>query len=134
MVSSSGEINAADLEILKRAERQSRLGPKIKKFCSRNPLGAAASFVLLIMIVLALGASFFATHHPYEIDGLQTFAAPSSLHFFGTDELGRDVYSRIIFGTRISLRVGFIAVGISIIVGTVIGAAGAGTGWATAGA
>ena len=115
MVSSSGEINAADLEILRRAERQSRLGPKIKKFCSRNPLGAAAGVVLLIMIVLALGASFFATHHPYEIDGLQTFAAPSSLHFFGTDELGRDVYSRIIFGTRISLRVGFIAVGISTV-------------------
>ena len=64
MVSSSGEINAADLEILRRAERQSRLGPKIKKFCSRNPLGAAAGVVLIIMIVLALGASFFATHHP----------------------------------------------------------------------
>ena len=125
MVSSSGEINAADLEILRRAERQSRLGPNIKKFCARNPLGAAASLVLVIMIILALGASFFATHHPYEIDGLQTFAAPSSLHFFGTDELGRDVYSRIIFGTRISLRVGFIAVGISIVVGTIVGAVSA---------
>jgi peptide/nickel transport system permease protein len=77
--------------------------------------------VVLFFIVLAVLAPLVATHDPTAIDLNNIFAAPSSQHFFGTDELGRDVFSRIVYGSRISLFVGFVAVGISLIIGVFLG-------------
>lgn len=79
------------------------------------------------IIIIILGAAVFAplvaTHNPYEIN-LSPGAmlqSPSGEHYFGTDSLGRDVFSRMIYGARISLSVGFIAVFISLIIGVGLG-------------
>ncbi|WP_303849951.1 ABC transporter permease [Seleniivibrio woodruffii] len=77
--------------------------------------------VVLFFIILAVFAPVIATHDPTAIDLNNIFAAPSAEHFFGTDELGRDVFSRILYGSRISLFVGFVAVGISLIIGVFLG-------------
>ncbi|MGB2630828.1 MAG: ABC transporter permease [Candidatus Omnitrophota bacterium] len=83
-------------------------------------------FGVMIVVVMALVAGlapFIATHDPLEMD-LSPEArlhAPSVGHLFGTDSLGRDVFSRMVYGTRISLSVGFIAVFISLVIGIFLG-------------
>jgi peptide/nickel transport system permease protein len=62
-----------------------------------------------------------ATHDPSQIDSENVLARPSARHIFGTDTLGRDIFSRIVYGSRISLSVGFIAVGIATLVGVFFG-------------
>jgi peptide/nickel transport system permease protein len=87
---------------------------------ARNRVVQFWGAVLLAMILLAIFAPFVAPSDPLaqSADRLQP---PSTRHLFGTDELGRDILSRIIFGARISLTVGLIAVGIAASVGTIIG-------------
>lgn len=81
---------------------------------------SGAVFIALIMI-MAIFAPFIATHDPTAMDPDSILAPPSRAHLFGTDALGRDVFSRIVYGSRISLAVGIIAVGIAVIVGIFFG-------------
>ena len=78
---------------------------------------AGGSFVILVLIITAVFASQLAPHDPYEQNLTSILASPSRLHLLGTDELGRDVLSRIIFGSRISLLAGIVAVSLAGIVG-----------------
>jgi peptide/nickel transport system permease protein len=87
----------------------------------KNPLFFAGLFIVLFFIFVSVFAPYIATHDPTQINIDKIFAPPSSKHLFGTDELGRDVFSRVVYGTRVSLFVGFIAVFISIAIGTVLG-------------
>ncbi len=77
--------------------------------------------IVFFFILIAIFAPFIATHNPTDINLANVLAEPSKTHFFGTDELGRDVFSRVIYGTRISIFVGFVAVGISVIIGLFFG-------------
>ncbi|MDP8298718.1 MAG: ABC transporter permease [Candidatus Tantalella remota] len=79
--------------------------------------------IITIMALVAILAPFVATYDPLEMDlsPEARLQAPSAQHLFGTDNLGRDVFSRMVYGTRISLSVGFIAVFISLIVGVFLG-------------
>ncbi len=79
--------------------------------------------IIIILALVAIFASFVATHDPLELDlSLEgRLQGPSPEHFFGTDNLGRDVFSRMVYGTRISLSVGFIAVFISMVIGLFLG-------------
>lgn len=88
----------------------------------RNPLAMAGGAVILTLFVVAIFAPLIAPHNPDLIDTSNILAAPSAGHWLGTDELGRDVLSRMIFSTRISLLVGFVAVGISTVIGVIVGA------------
>jgi peptide/nickel transport system permease protein len=92
---------------------------------------AVGGLVLIIFIFLIAGvASFLAPYDPGKTEVSMKLKPPSPLHFLGTDQLGRDVFSRMLFGSRISLSVGFIAVGISIFIGILVGAiAGYYGGW-----
>ena len=86
--------------------------------------------IVLVMLAVALLAPALAPHNPSAIDVTAVLLAPSFDHPLGTDALGRDVFSRILYGTRISLLVGFVAVGISILIGVAVGAlAGYYPGW-----
>lgn len=87
----------------------------------RNRLSVAGAATVAVLIVIALFAPLMAPYEPTAIDIQSVLSPPSSEHLFGTDELGRDVLSRIIWGSRISLTVGFIAVGIALCIGIVIG-------------
>jgi peptide/nickel transport system permease protein len=81
----------------------------IIKFARTKPLGAAGGLIIVFMMVVAALAGVLAPYDPYRADyGLQ-FARPSVEHWFGTDEFGRDIMSRIIYGARIALFVGFTA-------------------------
>ena len=88
---------------------------------SRNRLSLAALMVVIAIISIALFAAVIAPRDPMAIDVHNVISPPSVTHPFGTDELGRDVLSRMIWGSRVSLKVGFVAVGLAIIVGTLIG-------------
>ena len=67
--------------------------------------------MLLLLIFAAIFADIIAPYDPVEQDIINRLKPPSSAHWFGTDELGRDIFSRILYGSRISLTVGLIAVG-----------------------
>ncbi len=73
------------------------------------------------LLVVAIVAPGLASHDPDAVNLSQALQPPSSSHWLGTDSLGRDLYSRLLFGTRISLLVGVGAVGVSILIGTILG-------------
>src|SRR6266850_1967102 len=82
---------------------------EVAKFVRTKPLGAIGAAIILGMLGLALFAGLLAPYDPYNGDYGQQFARPSAEHWFGTDEFGRDVLSRIMYGARIALFVGFVA-------------------------
>ena len=97
----------------------------------RNRVAVAGLVIVLMLFVLALSASTIAPYPPDEIDTGNILAPPSSSHWLGTDVLGRDVFSRILYGAGVSLSVGFVAVGISSMIGIILGAvSGYYGGWA----
>ena len=89
---------------------------------TRNPLALSGSAVIIFLFIIAIFAPMLAPYDPDLIDTANILAHPTAGHWLGTDELGRDVLSRMIFSARISLLVGFVAVGIATIIGVIIGA------------
>ncbi|WP_019415451.1 nickel transporter permease [Paenisporosarcina sp. TG20] len=87
-----------------------------------SPLTLIGLVIVLIIIVCALFAPLIATHSPTEVNLQSKLEAPSTSHYFGTDEVGRDIFSRIVYGTRISLRIGLLVVLIAFPIGTILGA------------
>lgn len=96
----------------------------------RNRTAVVGLFLALFMIVLALFAPLLASHDPLAQDVRNALTPPSSSHFFGTDDLGRDVFSRILFGARVSIVVGLSSVAVGTVLGTIVGiSAGFFGGW-----
>jgi len=89
----------------------------------RNRLALVGGVVVVILVALALLAPALAPWDPNRPDVRKILGAPSPVHPFGTDALGRDVFSRMLYGSRVSLAVGFVSVGIAMLIGTVLGAA-----------
>jgi peptide/nickel transport system permease protein len=87
----------------------------------RKPLGAVSAALLVVLVLTAIFADVLAPYDPLATQPEIRLAAPSRAHPFGTDDIGRDVLSRIIHGSRISLWVGLVAVGIGTAAGMVIG-------------
>lgn len=87
-----------------------------------SPLTLAGLAIIFGVFVLMLGAPWIAPYAPDRLDLLHRLAAPSALHWFGTDEVGRDLFSRVVFGARTSVPVGLAVVAIGMTVGTLIGA------------
>jgi peptide/nickel transport system permease protein len=94
-------------------------------FVRRQPLGAAGLAVILIMVVAAVGANWIAPYDPLAVDYANLLAAPSAEHWLGTDSFGRDVLTRIIYGARTALAVGFLSSILGSVVGAIIGVASA---------
>lgn len=96
----------------------------------RNRLALVSAVVIIFLIIISLSAPLIAPYNPADIDITNVLSPPSGAHPLGTDDLGRDLLSRMIWGSRISLSVGFVAVGISIMTGIIVGAvAGYYGGW-----
>jgi peptide/nickel transport system permease protein len=87
----------------------------------RNRSAMIGAAILAVLLVLAIFAPLIAPFDPLDQNPRAAFVAPSSEYFFGTDDTGRDLFSRVIYGTRISLRVGLISVGIGGLTGIVLG-------------
>ncbi len=97
----------------------------------RHKLAVLGMVVFAILAFAALFAPIVATHDPYKVDLLAAGQSPSWDHWLGTDEVGRDVFSRLVYGSRVSLSVGLVAVTIYTLLGTVLGAvSGYFGGWA----
>lgn len=88
-----------------------------------NRLAVIGGLLVLGVFVTAILAPLIAPSHPSQINIRDILTGPSMSHPFGTDELGRDVLSRMIYGARVSLEVGFVAVGIATLIGILLGAA-----------
>ena len=86
-----------------------------------QPLAAAGAVLLVLFAVMAIFAPWIAPANPASIDLLHRLAPPSAAHWFGTDELGRDILSRVIYGARLSLTVAVSVVGISCSIGIILG-------------
>lgn len=91
--------------------------PRLK----RNRLAMAGLSVVLLLFAISIFAPFIAPYHPSEINAWHVLSPPSWQHWLGTDELGRDLFSRVLFGARISLKVGFVAIGIAVLLGSLVG-------------
>lgn len=92
------------------------------KRLKRNKMAMFGLVIIVILFITAIFADFIAPYSYDEQDLLNMFQTPSKEHIFGTDEFGRDIFSRVVYGARISLKVGFVAVTISLIIGGIIGA------------
>jgi peptide/nickel transport system permease protein len=100
-----------------------------KRF-STNKLALAGGIIVLILFVVAVIAPLIAPYNPDHIDRRHILEPPGLHHLLGTDDLGRDVLSRMIWGARISLAVGFVAIGIATVIGMILGAiSGYYSGW-----
>jgi peptide/nickel transport system permease protein len=86
-----------------------------------NRFAVAGGMVVLVLFLASVLAPYITPYDPDSLDLYHVLMPPSSGHWFGTDELGRDVFTRVVFGAKISLKVGFVAVGIAVFVGTIIG-------------
>jgi len=90
-------------------------------FCRRRPLGAIGAAVVVLMIAVALTATLIAPYDPLAVDFGAMLAAPSAGHWLGTDSFGRDVLSRLVYGSRTALIVGFGAAFVGATAGAVLG-------------
>src|SRR5262249_29703640 len=79
----------------------------VKDFCRRRPLGAAGAAVVLLLVLVALSANVIAPYDPEKVDFGAMLARPSAAHWLGTDAFGRDVLSRLIYGSRTAPPAGF---------------------------
>ena len=95
-----------------------------------NRLTIAGLIIVTVLVIVALFAPWIAPYDVGTTDLAIRYLAPSSAHWFGTDSTGRDIFSRVVFGARISLQVGIIVVFVSAFIGTILGAvAGYYGGW-----
>src|SRR6266480_889002 len=95
-----------------------------------NRLTIIGLIIVAILVIVAIFAPWIATHDVGATNLSIRYLPPSAAHWFGTDSTGRDIFSRVVFGARISLRVGMIVVLVSAFIGTLIGAvAGFYSGW-----
>lgn len=116
----TGEI-VEDIYLEKKYSRSSLYKDALKRL-RRNKLAMLGLAIVIALILIALFAPLLAPYDPIARIKADSLLAPSSVHLFGTDLLGRDILSRVIYGSRISIEIGIIAVGISVIIGLFLGA------------
>jgi peptide/nickel transport system permease protein len=91
------------------------------KELGENRMAAIGAIIIIFLVFVAFFAPFFAPHDPLEQNLEKRLLASNGEYPFGTDELGRCIFSRVLYGTRISLEIGVIVVGITALVGTILG-------------
>jgi len=94
---------------------------RLLRFVQRNPTLAGGGGLLVLMFLIAIAAPYGGTVDPQELNPIARLRPPSAEHWFGTDMLGRDLYSRTLYGSRISLFVGLCVAALSMTIGLCIG-------------
>ncbi len=116
----------AGQEVVRKAIRKKSLLPeewsKTFRYIRRSPLAFTGLVIVIIWILLTILAPHVAPYDPLKQDVKNRLHPPSLQHPLGTDQLGRDILSRIIYGGRISLPVGFLVVSLAMVIGTILGA------------
>lgn len=120
-IDAAGELSTDRPEEIRKS-RWGRLVVSSKHFVASQPLGVVSAVVILILLIAAIFAPLIANHDPSALGRRSQLDSPSGANFFGTDELGRDVFSRVLYGSRISLIVATFTVVVSTVLGTLLGA------------
>jgi ABC-type dipeptide/oligopeptide/nickel transport system permease subunit len=97
------------------------LPARLRRLVRKKPVGAVAFFIILALAIAAIASPLLAPYDPLKPNYNALRQEPSFAHPFGTDQIGRDLLSRIIYGTRISFLVGVVSVGVAVCIGTPIG-------------
>lgn len=100
-----------------------RVAGKLWRIATANSTVMAGIILFLIVVAVAVFAPLIATHDPLDQDLLERLSPPSLEHWLGTDSFGRDIFSRIVFGARVSLVIGLVAVLTAMVIGSVLGIA-----------
>lgn len=112
------DINKNEEVVYKKKSQIAEVWKRLK----RSKTAMFGLVIVILLIILALGADLFTKYTYEQQDLMASFQLPSKEHFFGTDEFGRDIFSRVIYGSRVSLQVGFIAVAVALCIGGFLGA------------
>jgi len=127
ILSSSGVEEAAPAKAA--APRYSVGREKLVLFL-QNPMGVFGLVLVLMFFASAIFAPFLSTHDPLALDIPNRLSSPTAEHWAGTDQLGRDTYSRVLYGGRVALEVAAIGVSVSLVIGLILGMlAGYGPQW-----
>jgi peptide/nickel transport system permease protein len=118
MDSAAVEVGTVDVGIRAQELTWAR---KTRRFVRRNPTMVAGVGLLLAMVCLAILAPYLRTVNPVEMNPIERLRAPAADHWFGTDMYGRDSFSRVIYGSRVSLVVGLVVAVLTSAIGLVIG-------------
>lgn len=91
----------------------------IKKFM-KNKLAVVGSLIIIVFVIMAIFAPIFATFDPNTTDLLNIRTSPNKVHILGTDDLGRDIFSRLLYGGRVSIAVGVASMILQILIGGIL--------------
>lgn len=116
-IADRGALDAHEHEL----PRKKGILASLRTFARKQPLGAAGGFVILLMIIMAAFAPVFSGYHPEEISLDDMLVAPSAEFLLGTDQFGRDIFTRILYGARTALFIGFVASFVGTSIGLVLG-------------
>jgi peptide/nickel transport system permease protein len=114
-------VRPAELAVPVAGRTRAGAGTMLVRFARKKPLGAAGGALMLAMVLTALFAELLQTHDPIATDAAYTLGSPSAEHWLGTDHLGRDIYSRIVHGARVSLIVGVASTLLGSVLGGIVG-------------
>ena len=114
-------VEAPAPAVLRQRPRRTGAWTTLVRFCRKKPLGAAGGAIMLVIVLTAVFADQLQTYDPIATDAAQSLAPPSREHWLGSDHLGRDIYSRIVHGARVSLVVGLASTLLGSVLGGVIG-------------
>jgi len=114
-------VRPAEIAVQVGARSRAGTWTVLARFVRKKPLGAAGGVLILLMLVTAIFADVLQTHDPIATDAAYTLGAPNAEHWLGTDHLGRDIYSRIVHGARVSLIVGIASTLMGSVLGGIIG-------------
>lgn len=109
-----------EFDTLAAAPEESRFMRLLKQFVSEHPLGAFGAVIVLVLILVAIFAPWIAPYGP-KVTDFDAYLQPSHQHWFGTDHLGRDIFSRVVWGSQLSLYVGLTSVGVGVTIGALWG-------------
>jgi len=107
--------------LLERSPRQRTLSSTVIEFLRHSPLNLLGVVLIALFLFLVVFGSVLAPHDPIQPNVALKLQPPSSTYWFGTDELGRDVFSRVLSGAKYSLGIAFIILSIAVVVGTLVG-------------
>ena len=108
-------------ELISQVGEKDGIREKLLRMCRQNKLAAFSALLILLIILASVFAPVIAPYGEAEQDVINRLQAPSALHPFGTDELGRDVFSRILYGSRVSLVIGILPSVLALVIGIILG-------------
>lgn len=115
------ELVTSSEELKSQVGEKDGIKEKLIRMCRQNKLSAFSAILIVLIILLAILAPVVAPYGEAEQDLLNRLQPPSTAHWFGTDELGRDVFTRILYGARVSLTIGIMPSIIALVVGVTLG-------------